>query len=266
MTAGSPGPDDGLFDAQVAATYDADVSVRFADDVLGPEVELLAELAGAGPVLEFAVGTGRVAVPLAERGVEVHGSELSQAMVDVMQAKPGGDAIPTVVGDMATSRVPGEFSLVFLVFNTITNLLSQDAQVACFENAARHLAPDGRFLIENGVPELRRLPPGQNLVPFDVSEDHIGIDSYDTVTQRSTSHHTFVRNGIAERFDSHHRYVWPSELDLMARIAGLTLEHRWADWRRSPFTAESTSHVSVWRAGPRAPGDAQPTADSSVQT
>ena len=238
---------DGVFDASVAARYDRDVERMFAPEVLVPTVDFLADLAASGRALEFAVGTGRVALALHERGVEVEGIELSASMVAEMRAKPGADAVPVVVGDMTTTRVPGEFSLVYLVFNTIGNLLSQDEQVACFVNAAAHLAPGGAFVIELEVPPLRRLPPGERFVPIGVDGGYAGLDEIDVVTQRLTSHHHAVNDdGTGTVFTTPQRYVWPAELDLMARLAGLTLSERWEDWRRSPFTADSTSHVSVW--------------------
>ncbi|UDY37654.1 class I SAM-dependent DNA methyltransferase [Dermatobacter hominis] len=241
---------DGLFDRVVASTYDEDHAERFAADVIGPTVSVLADLAAGGRALELAVGTGRVALPLVERGVEVVGIELSQAMVDEMAAKPGADRVPVVIGDMATTCVGGEFSLVYLVYSTITNLLTQDEQVACFANAAAHLAPGGRFVVEVGVPSLRRLPPGARFVGQEATDRHIGVDELDPRTQSMTCHHTYVRDGEASVFRSRHRYVWPSELDLMARLAGLELEHRWSDWHRAPFTADSASHISVWRKPP----------------
>ncbi len=236
------------FDTEVAERYDEDSAGMFAPEVLGPTVDVLADLAGGRPALELAVGTGRVAIPLAARGVHVHGIELSEAMVARLRAKPGGDAVDVTIGDMTNVRVEGRFWLAYLVFNTIGNVASQDDQVAVFENAAAHLAPGGRFVIEVGVPTLRRLPPGDRFVVFDRSEDHVGIDEYDVTTQLAWSHH-YSREGDGFRHGVlPYRYVWPSELDLMARIAGLRLEHRWADWDRSPFTADSTKHVSVWRS------------------
>lgn len=240
-----------------AAVYDEEAPEMFAPEVLGPTVDLLAALAGAsagdgngagaGPVLELAIGTGRVAIALKERGLEVHGIELSQPMVDRLHAKDA--SIPVVLGDMATATSPGgPFALVYLVFNTIGNLRTQQEQVACFANAARHLRPGGRFVIELGVPPLRRMPPGQSAVPFDVGEDHVGFDTLDLVTQQGTSHHyTRQRDGAFRYGTSNFRYVWPAELDLMATLAGLEFESRWADWRGAPFTGDSTSHVSVWR-------------------
>ncbi len=217
--------------------------------VLGATVGFLAELAGDGRALEFAVGTGRVGVPLRKRGVPVTGIELSEHMAAVLRRKVDEDTLPVVLGDMATTVVPGEFSLVYLVYNTISNLLTQDEQVECFRNAARHLRPGGRFVIELGVPPLRFLPPGQAAVPFDVSERHLGFDTVDTVEQLLVSHH-FTRDGDDGRYRrgaSRHRYAWPAELDLMARIAGLQPERRVADWDGSPFTQESPKHISVWR-------------------
>lgn len=231
-----------------AATYDEDSAEMFAPDVLGPTVDLLADLAGGGAALELAIGTGRVAVPLRRRGVPVSGIELSPAMVAVLRRKAHEDEIPVVVGDMASASTPGEFSLAYVVFNSISNLRTQDEQVACFRNAARHLAPGGRFVVELFVPPLRRLPPGQVAVPFDVSPEHSGFDTIDVVSQELTSHHyTRGPDGTVRYGAGRFRYAWPAELDLMAQIAGMGLEHRWGGWDRSPFTAESESHVSVWR-------------------
>jgi SAM-dependent methyltransferase len=230
-----------------AERYDAEEHDMTSPAVLGPTVDFLAELAGEGRALEFAIGTGRVGVPLHERGVRVVGIELSEPMVAVLRRKVDEKALPVTIGDMATTRVPGEFSLVYLVYNTISNLLTQDEQVECFRNAARHLAPGGRFVIELGVPPLRWLPPGQVAVPFDVSDRHLGFDTFELAEQVLTSHH-FTRVGDSyRRGTSRHRYAWPAELDLMARIAGLELEQRVADWDGSPFTDDSTKHVSVWR-------------------
>lgn len=238
-----------LFAGDVARHYDDDCAEVATPAVLDPMVGVLAELAGDGPVLEFAIGTGRVAMPLSER-VEVHGIEWSPDMLAELVAKPGAERITAVQGDMASTRVPGRFSLVFLVFNTIGNLTTQDDQVACFANAAAHLAPGGRFVIEVGVPELQRLPYGEKYVPFDVSVGHLGFDEYDLVDQGPISHHvTFDPDGGVRRGSPNFRYVWPSELDLMARLAGMTREHRWADFDRTPFTATSRSHVTVWRKG-----------------
>lgn len=238
------------FVGEIARTYDQGSTGMFAPEVLEPTVECLVELAEEGPALEFAIGTGRVAIPLAGRGIEVAGIDLSADMLAELQAKPEAASITAVEGDMATTRIDGEYSLVYLVFNTISNVTTQDEQVACFENAARHLRPGGRFVIENGVPDLRRLPPGNAAVPFTVSDDYVGIDEYTDRTHRQlfrSRHFYRRRDGSFAEFWAPFRFVWPSELDLMARIAGMTLEHRWSGWDRSPFTDESTSAVSVWR-------------------
>jgi len=220
----------------------------FAPEVLGPTVDRLAELAGGGRVLEFAIGTGRVAVPLVERGVPVAGIELSRPMVDQLRTKAGDATIPVVIGDMATASAPGRYALVYLVFNTISNLLTQAEQVACFRNAARHLTPSGRFVIELWVPDLRKLPPGQRATVFTCEPGYVGLDTYDVVRQQVVSHHfRFDENGQARLFRSPHRYIWPAELDLMAQMAGFELESRHADWAGAEFTAESPSHVSVYR-------------------
>ena len=241
---------DGWFGEDVAATYDEDDAGMFDPAVLGPTVDLLAELAGDGPALELAIGTGRVALPLAAGGVRVAGVELSRAMLARLRAKPGGDerSIPVVIGDMRTARVDGagEFSLVYLVFNTLMNVTTQDGQVEVFRNAAAHLRQGGVFVVEIGVPDLRRLPPGERFVTFDLSDDHVGVDEYDVVEQRLWSHHLTSREDRITRSSAPFRYAWPAELDLMAQIAGLRLRHRWGDWSRAPFTAESRSHVSVW--------------------
>jgi len=237
-----------LWDEETAERYDEVSAGRFAPEVLAPSVDFLARLAGGGPALEFAVGTGRVAIPLLASGVPVTGVELSEPMVAQLRRKVDEATLPVVVGDMATTRVPGEFTLVYLVWNSIGNLRTQDEQVECFRNAARHLRSGGRFVIELGVPLLRRLPPGQVAVPFAVGERHLGFDTYDVVSQRGTSHHYWrERDGSIRYGVSNFRYLWPAECDLMARLAGLDLEGRYADWDGSDFTAESPSHVSVWR-------------------
>jgi SAM-dependent methyltransferase len=241
------------FVGEVARTYDQTSAGMFAPDVLDPAVDCLESLAQGGRVLEFAIGTGRVALALARRGVDVAGIELSADMLAELRRASGGGDIHVVAGDMAITRVDGEVSLVYLVFNTITNLTTQDEQVACFENAARHLAPGGRFVVENGVPALRRLLPGAVGVPFAVTDEYVGIDDFvdRTHLQISRSRHFHrTADGTFREFTAPFRYVWPSELDLMARIAGLRLEHRWAGWDRSPFGGDSPSHVSVWRRPP----------------
>ena len=239
---------DELWDDDVARRYDTPGTGMFAPEVLGPAVERLAELAGGGRALELAIGTGRVAVPLAGRGVPVAGIELSQAMLGRLRTKADADAIPVVVGDMANVRVPGEFSLVYLVYNTISNLLTQAAQVECFRNAARHLGAGGRFVVELWVPELRVLPPGQQAAVFAVEPGYIGLDTVDVVEQQVVSHHVrFDETRQARLTRSPHRYIWPAELDLMGRLAGFQLESRHADWKGAAFTEASPSHVSVYR-------------------
>lgn len=243
-------PPEDIWTAEVARRYDLVHAPMFDPAVVDPAVTLLTELADGRPALEFAIGTGRLALPLSARGTPVTGIELSPSMLSELRAKPGGDDIETFEGDMATLRVPGGFDLVYLVYNTITNLLTQDAQVACFENAAAHLVPGGAFVIETLVPQLQRLPVGERFGVFDATDTHAGIDEYDLVNQRSISHHYHVGSHIeggGAVFRSEHRYGWPAEYDLMARIAGLELEARWSDWDRSEFTALSTSHISVWR-------------------
>lgn len=236
------------WDAETAERYDENTADRFDPAVLDPTVDFLARLAGTGRALELAIGTGRVAVPLSARGVPVSGIELSEPMVAQLRHKVDEGRIPVVVGDMATARAPGEFSLVYLVYNTIANLRTQDEQVECFRNAARHLAGGGRFVIELWVPALRRLPPGQLACPFDIGEGHLGFDTYDPARQESASHHYWTADDGSIRYGvGHFRYIWPAECDLMARLAGLELEARYADWDGSPFTSESESHVSVWR-------------------
>lgn len=240
-------PDQHL-DATVAATYDARVADRFDPDLLAATTGRLAELAGGGAALEFAIGTGRVALPLTERGVEVHGIELSEPMLAELRAKPGGDSIPVTVGDMTSTPAPGTFSLVYLVFNTIGNLTTQAAQVACFRNAATHLEPGGHFVIEVGVPDPPRRHEPSRFRPFSVTDDHIGIDEYvDPVDQVFVSHHYRPNDEEGARVSGRFRYVWPSELDLMAQLAGMRLRHRWGGWDGEVFTHSSPSHVSVWQ-------------------
>jgi hypothetical protein len=232
------------FGDEVAAVYDG--GPMFSSEVLDPTVAFLAALAGGGAALEFGIGTGRVAVPLSQHGVRVHGIELSEAMVAKLREKPGAEQIGTSIGDFATLRVDAPFSLVYLVFNTIGNLTTQDDQVACFQNAADHLELGGHFVIEVGIPQLRRLPPGETIRPFDVSDDHLGFDEYDVANQGLISHHFRPEDGAWRGSSIPFRYVWQSELDLMARIAGMRLRERWNDWDRSPFTGDSRKHVSVW--------------------
>jgi SAM-dependent methyltransferase len=234
------------FNEQIAGDYDRDTSMS-DPAVVNPTVDFLTELAGEGPVLELGIGTGRIALPLSQRGVQIYGIDLSPAMVAQLKAKPGSQNIEVTIGDMATTRVDGRFRLVYLVFNTIGNLTTQDQQVACFANAAAHLGPGGCFLIEVGVPDLRRLPPGEDARVFAHAPGYVGYDRYtDLVAQQATSHHFAAVESDVREFKTPFRYVWPSELDLMARIAGLALRERWGGWKRELFTSESRSHVSVW--------------------
>jgi SAM-dependent methyltransferase len=243
-----PGVLEDHFAGEVAVRYDDMVGAKGSPEVLGPTVDLLARLAGDGAALELAVGTGRVALPLAARGVPVSGIELSPDMVAQLRAKPGGDAIPVAIGDMATTRIEGAFRLVYLLDNTIGNVETQDRQVACFANATAHLEPGGSFVIENVVPELRRLVPGHDAVVFAHEPGYVGYDRYDDlVGQHAVSHHFVADGSGAREVRTPWRYVWPSELDLMARLAGMTLAERWGGWRREPFTRDSAKHVSVWR-------------------
>jgi hypothetical protein len=234
------------FGEPVAARYDELSAEMFAPDAVDPVVEVLARLAGGGWALELGIGTGRIALPLAGRGVPVHGIELSEAMVARLRAKPGAEGIGVTVGDFATTRVEGRFSVAYLVFNTIMNLTTQEAQVACFGNAAAHLEPGGCFVIEVMVPALQRLPPGETVRPFDVTPTHLGFDEYDVASQGLISHHYTLIDGDLDIGSIPFRYVWPAELDLMARLAGMTLRERWGGWHREPFTSDSTGHVSVW--------------------
>jgi SAM-dependent methyltransferase len=235
------------FDDRIAARYEAFWPDLFDSDAVDPAVSFLAERAGTGAVLELGIGTGRIALPLSERGVPVHGIELSPAMVAQLQAKPGAESIGVTIGDFAATTAPGTFTLAYLVRNTIMNLTTQEEQVACFRNVAAHLEPGGRFVIEVIVPDLRRLPPGETVRAFTVTPTHLGFDEYvDLAAQTSVSHHYWLIDGKLETFSAPFRYVWPSELDLMARLAGMTLRERWSDWNREPFTSDSRSHVSVW--------------------
>lgn len=239
---------DEIWDAEVAQSYDTPGTDMFAPEVLGPTVDRLAALAGDGRALEFAIGTGRVAIPLVKRGVPVTGIELFVPMIDQLRTKVDDKQIPVVTGDMATARAPGMYTLVYLVYNTISNLLTQAEQVACFQNAARHLTPGGCFVVELWVPELRKLPPGQAGTVFHSDPGYIAVDTYDVLQQRVVSHHFHFDEGRhVQVFRSPHRYVWPAELDLMAQLAGLELESRHADWLGTDFTEASQSHVSVYR-------------------
>jgi SAM-dependent methyltransferase len=242
------------FGERVAARYDESAADMFEPAVVDPVVDFLADLAGDGAALELGVGTGRIALPLAGRGVRVHGIDLSQAMVARLRAKPGAEQVGVTVGDFATTTVEGRFSVAYLVFNTIQNLTTQDEQVACFQNVAAHLEPGGCFVVEVGVPALQRLPPGETVRAFTVSPARLGFDEYDVASQGLVSHHYSVVDGGLEVVSVPFRYVWPSELDLMARLAGMALRERWSGWQREPFTSDSTKHVSVWEktaSGPR---------------
>jgi SAM-dependent methyltransferase len=235
------------FGERVAARYDELSAEMFDPGVVEPTVDFLAELAGDGAALELGIGTGRIALPLSERCIRVHGIDLSEAMVAKLREKPGAEEIEVTIGDFATTHVDGTFALAYLVFNTISNLTTQDAQVACFQNVAAHLRPGGCFVIEVNLPGLRTLPPGKTSQVFDLSEDHIGIDEYDVANQGLISHHFWPVDGKWNQRSIPFRYTWPSELDLMARLAGMTLRERWSGWQREPFTSESTKHVSVWQ-------------------
>jgi SAM-dependent methyltransferase len=232
---------------ELAEIYDKTNAAGFELSVLNPTVDLLAEVARGGPALEFAVGTGRVALPLSTRGLRVVGIELSEPMAEQLRAKAGADAVPVTVGDMTTTRVAGTFTLVYLVANTIMNVTTQKEQVAVFANAAAHLEPGGRFVVEVIVPQLRRVPPGEVVRVFTLEADHIGIETFDDlVGQLAWSHHWIEVDGRLVRHSAPYRYVWPSELDLMARLAGLELRDRWADWDRAPFTTDSQTQVAVY--------------------
>ena len=243
--------EDGFFDERIAATYDESSAEESDPAVVDPVVDFLMERVGSGRVLELGIGTGRIALPLAQRGVSVHGIELSKAMVARLREKPGGGDIDVAIGDFATTTVDGSFSLAYLVYNTIMNLTTQEAQVACFRNVASHLEPGGCFVVEVMIPELRRLPPGETFHVFNGQENYWGIDEYDVANQGLVSHHLEVVDGSLERFSVPFRYVWPAELDLMAQLAGMTLRERWAGWNREPFTGESRHQVSVWETPAR---------------
>ena len=240
-----------MWGRDLAEVYDATYSAKFDAAALAPVVDLLAELANGGPALEFAVGTGRVALPLQARGVAVHGIELSPHMVDQLRAKPAGDVVPVTVGDMTTTRLPGTFTLVYLVANTIMNVTTQDDQLAVFANAAAHLEPCGSFVVEVIVPQLRSVPRGETGRVFTLDPDHVGIETFDDlVGQIAWSHHWIEVDGRLVRHSAPYRYVWPSELDLMARLAGFRLRDRWDGWDKAPFTSDSTSQVAVFEKMP----------------
>jgi SAM-dependent methyltransferase len=235
------------FTEWIATRYAALWPELFDPAVIDPAVDFLAGLAAGGAALEFGVGTGRIAIPLSRRGVTVHGIDLSPAMIAQLRAQQGGSDIPVAVGDYATTTIDGAFALVYLLRNTITNLVTQDEQIQAFRNAAAHLRPGGCFVVENYVPPLQRLPPGETTRVFAASPDHLGYEDYDVASQIAVSHHYWTSEGRLTTFSSPHRYVWPAELDLMALIAGLSLRERWSDWDRAPFTGESSMHISVWQ-------------------
>ena len=237
---------DGYFDERVAARYDESAAEMFEPAIINPVVDLLSAIAGSGRALELGIGTGRIALPLAARGVPVHGIELSKAMASRLREKPGGAGIGVTIGDFATTTVDGTFAVAYLVFNTISNLTTQSAQIACFRNVAAHLEPGGSFVVEVEVPGLQRLPPGETMQVFDVSETRWGFDEYDVANQGLISHHFEIVDGRAERHSVPFRYAWPAELDLMAALAGMTLKERFGGWSREPFTSDSRKHVSIW--------------------
>jgi SAM-dependent methyltransferase len=238
------------FDERIASTYEAKWPELFEPAVVDAAVNFLNDLAGTGAVLELGIGTGRIALPLSRRGLRVHGIELSPAMVAELQTKPGANDIGVTLGDFATTTVDRAFSIAYLVRNTIMNLTTQDEQVACFGNVAAHLAPGGRFVVEVMVPQLQRLPPGETIHAFTVTPTHLGFEEYDVARQIAISHHYWLVDGRLETFSAPFRHVWPSELDLMARLAGMTLRERWSGWTREPFKSDSRSHVSVWEKTP----------------
>jgi SAM-dependent methyltransferase len=237
---------DTRFDEWIASRYERLWPELYDPAVLDPAVDLLADLAGSGAVLEFGIGTGRVALPLSQRGVRVHGIELSPAMTAELRRSGRGRDVGVTIGDFATTNVGQTFTLVYLLRNTITNLTTQAEQVDAFRNAAAHLQPGGCFLIENYIPGLQRLPPGETTRVFIATPDHVGFEEYDLAAQIAVSHHHWVIDGELKTFASAHRYLWPSELDLMARLAGMTLRARWSDWHQAPFTSDSQGHISLW--------------------
>jgi SAM-dependent methyltransferase len=238
-------PED-YFGEHVAKRFDERYADQASPAVVDPIVAFLVDLARGAAVLELGVGTGRIALPLAERGVRVHGIDLSEAMVARLRAKPGAEQVAVTIGDFASTTVQGTFAVVYLVANTIMNLTTQDEQVQCFRNAAAHLEPNGCFVVEVLVPRLQRLPAGETFQPFDVGPTHLGFDEYDVVRQGLVSHHYWIDDDKVEVFSPPFRYVWPAELDLMAQLAGMTMRERWGGWKREPFTADSPGHVSVW--------------------
>jgi SAM-dependent methyltransferase len=238
------------FGEPVAQRYDESTADLFGPEIVDPIVDFLVDLSVDGTALELGIGTGRIALPLAQRGIRVHGIDLSEAMVARLRAKPGAEEIGVTIGDFATTTVEGRFTVAYLIFNTIMNLTTQDEQVACFQNVAAHLQPSGRFVIEVMVPDLQRLPPGETVRPFTVSATRLGFDEYDIASQGLISHHYWAVDGKLEGDSMPFRYVWPEELDLMARLAGMSLRERWSGWKREPFTSDSRQHISVWEKSP----------------
>lgn len=239
-----------LFTGIKATNYDRGAPEMWDPVLLDATAEFLAAQAHGGPALEFGIGTGRVAIPLSERGIQVHGIDISADMIDELRRKPGSEAIGATVGDFAVAAIPGEFSVVYVVYNSISNLLEQSEWVETFRNASRHLLSGGVFVMELDVMGLRRFPPGATVLPFDVSPNHLGFDTLDVAKQRGVSHHYVVVDGRGGHFESPFRFAWPAELDLMAEMAVMRLRERWGDWDRTPFTGESTKHISVWERQP----------------
>jgi SAM-dependent methyltransferase len=235
------------FGERVAERYDESAAEMFEPAQVDPVVDFLVRLATDGSALELGIGTGRIALPLAQRGIRVHGIDLSESMVAKLRAKSDAEQIGVTIGDFATTTVAGRFSVAYLVFNTIMNLTTQDEQILCFQNVAAHLQPGGCFVIEVAIPDLQRLPPGEKVRAFTVSPTRLGFDEYDVAAQGLISHHYWIGDGRLETVSMPFRYVWPAELDLMARLAGMSLTERWGGWKGEPFTSESTTHVSVWQ-------------------
>jgi SAM-dependent methyltransferase len=236
-----------VWDRETAEVYDATYAYEAVPAVVDPMVDFLAAYAGRGPALELAVGTGRIALPLSARGLLVSGIELSPHMVEQLQQKPGSGAIEVVVGDMATARAVGSFELVYIVANSIMNLTTQEEQVATVANAAAHLAPGGHFVVEVIVPQLRRVPPSAAGWIFKMDPHHVGIETFDDVAnQVAWSHHWKVVDGRFVHHSAPYRYVWPAELDLIGKLAGLELEGRWGGWDRSPFTSDSGKQIALF--------------------
>jgi SAM-dependent methyltransferase len=235
-----------LFTGRVAEGYDLGSPEMYEPALLTATAAFLSAEARGGRALEFGIGTGRVALALSQLGVPVSGIDISADMIDQLHRKPASAPIETAVGDFATTVVAGEFSLVYVVFNSITNLLEQSEWVQAFRNAARHLGPAGRFVMELEVPDLRRFPPGSVARPFEVGPRHLGFDTLDLASQQGVSHHYYFVEDQVGRFDSPFRYAWPAEVDLMAEMASMKLRDRFADWDRSPFTGDSRKHISVW--------------------